>query len=109
MPEKKSTRKKTGKKVFFLLLGLVLAFLVYFFSVAVDHPPEVDDLSLVKTNREKSGDSVFFFGDNWLRRSESGLWEMCIEGDPFERGLAFGKLTCPAKMTDCSEPGRSIK
>ena len=76
MPENMSTRKKTGKKILFPLLGLVLAFIVYFFSVAVDHPPEVEDLSLVKTSREKSGDSVFFFGNNWLRKSESGLWEM---------------------------------
>jgi hypothetical protein len=93
MPEYRSSRKKTGKKVLFSLLALVIAFIVYFFSVSVDHPPEVDDLSLVKINREKAGDSTYFFGNNWLRKSESGLWEMYIEGDAFERGLAFGKLT----------------
>ena len=93
MPDRKSKRKKPGIRILYLLSGLVVAFLVYFFSVAVDHPPKVEDLSLVKINREKSGDSVLFFGNNWLRRSESGLWEMGVEGDPFERGLAFGKLT----------------
>jgi predicted choloylglycine hydrolase len=93
MPENRSARKKTGKKILFFLLGLVLVFVVYFFSVAVDHPPKVDDLSLVKINREKIGNNTYFFGKNWLRKSESGLWEMYIEGDPFERGLAFGKLT----------------
>jgi isopenicillin-N N-acyltransferase like protein len=93
MPENRSTRKKTGKRILFFLLGVILVFIVYFFSVAIDHPPEVDDLSLVKVDREKVGNNAFFFGKNWIRKSESGLWEMYIEGDPFERGLAFGKLT----------------
>ncbi|OFY57095.1 MAG: hypothetical protein A2Y87_10805 [Bacteroidetes bacterium RBG_13_46_8] len=93
MPEKMTTRNKTGKKFLLSLSALVFAFIVYFFSVSVERPPEVDDLSLVKISREKAGDSVFFFGNNWLRKSESGLWEMYIEGEPFERGLAFGKLT----------------
>ena len=31
--------------------------------------------------------------NNWLRKSESGLWEAYIEGEPFERGVAFGQLT----------------
>ncbi|MBL7932879.1 MAG: peptidase C45, partial [Bacteroidia bacterium] len=32
-------------------------------------------------------------GQNWLRKSESGLWEMYVEGDAFERGVINGKLT----------------
>ena len=28
-----------------------------------------------------------------VRKSESGLWEAYIEGKPFERGVAFGRLT----------------
>jgi hypothetical protein len=93
MPENISSRRKKGNKILYILLGLVLVFVIYFFSVAVDHPPEVKDMSLADISREKIGDSVFFFDNNWLRKSESGLWEMYIEGDAFERGLAFGKLT----------------
>lgn len=33
------------------------------------------------------------FGQSMLRKSESGLWEMRLEGDPVDRGVAFGKLT----------------
>lgn len=33
------------------------------------------------------------YGDNYLRRSKSGLWEMKIKGGDFERGVAAGKLT----------------
>jgi hypothetical protein len=93
MPDHTLHRKRTGKKILFFLAGLVLVFVVYFFSVSIEHPPLVEDLSLVNTNREKAGDNLFFLGHNWLRRSESGLWEMYIEGAPFERGIAFGKLT----------------
>jgi isopenicillin-N N-acyltransferase-like protein len=93
MPESRSYRKKTWKGILLSILILLIVLIVYFFSVAIEHPPEVEDLSRVKISREKAGDNVFFFGNSWLRKSESGLWEMVIEGDPFERGLAFGKLT----------------
>jgi len=33
------------------------------------------------------------FDGNYLRQSESGLWEMKISGEPFERGVAIGRLT----------------
>jgi isopenicillin-N N-acyltransferase like protein len=32
-------------------------------------------------------------GNNWIRKSESGLYELYVEGDGFERGLAIGKLS----------------
>ena len=31
--------------------------------------------------------------DNWFRKSKSGLYELYVEGDPFERGVINGKLT----------------
>ncbi|MDL2291899.1 C45 family peptidase, partial [Bacteroides sp. OttesenSCG-928-F21] len=33
------------------------------------------------------------YGPNRLRQSESGLWELYVEGDAFERGEAIGKLS----------------
>lgn len=33
------------------------------------------------------------YGPNMLRQSESGLWELYVEGDAFERGEAIGKLS----------------
>ncbi|MES2287732.1 MAG: C45 family peptidase [Bacteroidota bacterium] len=38
-------------------------------------------------------ENYYTLGNNWLKKSESGLWEMYIEGDGFERGVAIGKLT----------------
>jgi isopenicillin-N N-acyltransferase-like protein len=93
MLNKMAARRKIWIKLLFALLLIILAFLVYFALVAIDHPPEVQDLSALQTEREKIGVNTYILGNNWLRKSESGLWEMYIEGDPFERGVAFGKLT----------------
>jgi hypothetical protein len=68
-------------------------FIAWFLLVAIEHPPIVKDMSCLKTERQKVGENTYFVGNNWLRKSESGLWEIYLEGDPFERGVAFGKLT----------------
>jgi hypothetical protein len=36
---------------------------------------------------------LYTLGPNWFRRSETGLYELYVEGDPYERGLSIGKLT----------------
>jgi len=72
---------------------LIAALLVCFFILVVDRPPVVRDLSSLDWQRENVGENTYIVGNSWLRKSESGLWEMYIEGEPFERGVAFGKLT----------------
>lgn len=74
------------------LAALVIFFIIWLLLVAVDHPPEVSDKSVLNAERIKAGDNLYILGNNWLRKSENGLWEMYVEGDPFERGVAFGKL-----------------
>jgi hypothetical protein len=66
---------------------------VYFAIVAIDRPPEIQDLSSLETKRISLGNDTYAYGNNWLRKSESGLWEAYIEGKPFDRGVAFGQLT----------------
>jgi hypothetical protein len=75
----------------FLLLILIL--IVYLLIIAVDHPPKEDDFSGMRTRRIRYGANTYILGNNWLRKSESGLWEAYIEGKPFNRGVAFGRLT----------------
>ncbi len=75
---------------FFLVL---LILVVYFVIIAIDHPPRVEDLSSLNTQRLHPSKNTYIYGHNWLRKSESGLWEAYIEGKPFERGVAFGRLT----------------
>jgi len=67
--------------------------MISFFRASRENPPKVDDLSSLKIKREQVNQDMYFFGDKWLRKNESGLYEMYIEGRPFERGVAFGRLT----------------
>jgi predicted choloylglycine hydrolase len=39
------------------------------------------------------GPDQYRIGNNWLKKNEYGLWEMYLEGSPFERGVISGKLT----------------
>ncbi|MGK4568417.1 hypothetical protein [Flavobacterium sp. 3HN19-14] len=41
----------------------------------------------------KLSDTTFISGNNTLVKNREGLWELYIEGDPLERGLAFGALS----------------
>ncbi len=75
---------------FFIIL-LILA--VYFVIIAIDRPPEIKDMTSLEIQRMNPAKDTYTYGNNWLRKSESGLWEAYIEGKPFERGVAFGKLT----------------
>jgi hypothetical protein len=75
------------------LVVIILGFALWTVIVAVDHPPVVKDMSSLNSERQKVNDSTYYLGNNWLRKSESGIWEMYIEGNAFERGVAFGKLT----------------
>ena len=53
-------------------------------------PPNVHEIQIGK--REKVGENHFVLGDNWLKKNEQGIWEMYIEGAPYERGLIYGEL-----------------
>lgn len=48
---------------------------------------------MAKMIRLNPSENFYTLGNNWLKKSESGLWEMYIEGNGFERGVAIGKLT----------------
>lgn len=56
-------------------------------------PPEILDKSSVNESRVELSKDFYGLKNNRLRKSESGLWELYIEGDAFERGVYTGKLT----------------
>ena len=75
----------------FLLLLLALA--VYLYAVAIMNPPQPADTACVNWQRDSLSATCYTLGNNWLRRADSGLWELYVEGEPFQRGVANGKLT----------------
>lgn len=70
----------------------LIAFVLYFFSAIQTPVPEVSDKTAWDWKREHPSDSVWTVKGNWLRKSETGLWEVYLEGKPFERGAAYGNL-----------------
>jgi len=91
--KKKALYRRISVRILLGFLAFILILMIYFALVAIDRPPEIKDLSSLNIQRNDHDSNAFSFGNSWLRKSESGLWEAYIEGEPFERGVAFGQLT----------------
>lgn len=90
---KQFTFKKFIKYFFLSLIILLSVFTVYFFQAIKMPPPKVADLSSLNEKREVLGENFYGIKNNRLRKSESGLYELYVEGNPFEIGVYNGKLT----------------
>src|SRR5690606_35978294 len=76
--------------VFVLLFGLLF---VYLARVSRINPPVVKDLSALQLQRQQPDTGLYTINHSWFRKSNSGLYEMYIQGNPFERGVINGKLS----------------
>ena len=87
-------------RFFRFLLYLVLFFFVtiialvgwYYFDTQISPPPASQDV-INNTVRETVDKNHYRIGKNWLKKNKYGLWEMYLEGSPFEMGVVNGKLT----------------
>ena len=78
-----------------LLIVIVLPLVVFIIYVKWGLEPTVPQITdrSPESLQRITVDSTFFKIKNcWLRKSNSGLWEEYIEGQPFERGVIAGKL-----------------
>lgn len=55
-------------------------------------PPQPNDLSYLELEREEPVPGFYTIGNNWMQQNELGLYELYLEGEPFERGVIYGKL-----------------
>lgn len=89
-------KKKLKKKLLYSLAVLVLLliiFLIYFKVVTdIEFPVPVDE-STLGLERIEIEEDFFVCGEAWLKKSKTGLWELFIEGNPFDLGVINGKLT----------------
>lgn len=86
----KKAIKYTGF-TFLLLVVVLVAGIGYLYFSADMKKPEYEPA--VATDKVYQTDSLRHYADNWLRHSDSGLWEMYIAGNPAFRGEAIGKLS----------------
>ena len=89
-------RKKFWKRVLYVFGGflfLLLIAAIYLVQISKIDPPQPKDISSLQWQRADHGNSFYTLKNNWFRKSKSGLYELYVEGDPFERGVINGKLT----------------
>jgi isopenicillin-N N-acyltransferase-like protein len=92
MPEAKKTIRRIARV--FLVIGLlILAGIVYILIVSKASPPSVSDKSALGWQRSEPSPGLYTIGNSWFRRSHSGLYELYVEGQPYQRGVVNGKLT----------------
>src|ERR1700754_187648 len=91
---------RRGKKIRRVLLYILGSFLlllligfIYLYSVAVVDPPKPADMGSLEWQRKEVSSGFYTLKNSWFRKSKSGLYEMYVEGNPFERGVVNGKLS----------------
>ncbi|MEO7176793.1 MAG: C45 family peptidase [Saprospiraceae bacterium] len=76
-----------------LLLLLSMGLYIHFFCQ--QEAPDVVAYQGAKTYQIQQDSGLTKYGPNWFRESNSGLYEMYVEGNPYERGLAIGQMSKP--------------
>jgi len=96
MTKKRSGWRKFGRILLYItgaFLLLIVVLVIYVMSVSHIDPPEIADKHALQLQRTQLDTSCYTIGNNWFRKSNSGLYEMYVEGAPFERGVVYGKLS----------------
>ncbi len=75
---------------FELLLGFLIVLILYIILASDITPPDVPELNIGE--RTKIAEDHYVLGNNWLKKNDEGIWEMYVEGTPYERGIIYGKL-----------------
>ncbi|GEP93140.1 Acyl-coenzyme A:6-aminopenicillanic acid acyl-transferase [Chitinophaga terrae (ex Kim and Jung 2007)] len=94
--KKRSGWRIAGRILLFVfggLLALIIGLIIYLVAISGMEPPAVKDKETLKLQRTQIDSTCYTIGNNWFRKSNSGLYEMYVEGEPFERGVINGKLS----------------
>lgn len=76
--------------------GFILLFIILNscgVSKSLHDVPDVSTYNSTIPERIETSDSTFTLGNNHLSKNKQGLWELYVEGNPYERGLITGHLT----------------
>jgi len=96
MPNKPKRPYRFWRRLLRVIGGFVLLLLLFFlYLVWVSNikPPAIKDESSLQWQRTQPDSGLYAINNSWLRKSNSGLYEMYVEGMPFERGVINGKLS----------------
>lgn len=76
-----------------VLFVLLVIFIIYFVIVVRVPEPKIADKTALNNSRENISENFYKTKNGWLKKNKSGLWELYVEGNAFERGVANGILT----------------
>ncbi len=80
-------------KTLAIIAGILLVlFILFKLTTRIDKPDIPKNFSLAE-DIETTDSNFYHIKNNWLQKNKYGLWEMYIEGEPYERGVINGKLT----------------
>ena len=80
------------KRVALAIFLFISCFIIYMACVCLVDPPNISDQRSLHLERREESPGFYTIQNNWFRKSNSGLYELYIEGAPFERGVIAGKL-----------------
>jgi predicted choloylglycine hydrolase len=76
--------------IFLLITGILFGLFIWRIKVPT---PRLESTKTVESyKRIKVGENHYRVGNCWLRKNKHGIWEMYLEGAPYERGLIYGVL-----------------
>ena len=80
-------------KSLLVLTGLLLvALLLLWWRVSIPTPKVNKELTPASYVRKQTGPESYAVNNCWLRKNKYGIWELYLEGEPYERGLIYGVL-----------------
>jgi isopenicillin-N N-acyltransferase-like protein len=93
MPQPMRKLRKIVFRTLLVFTLLLVGFAIYFvIAIQIDVPKIKNDTTL-NWKRQTVSPEFYKVNQNWLKHSKSGLWELYVEGDAYERGIANGMLT----------------
>ncbi len=87
---------KIARRLLYIFGSLILLLLIgyaWLYSVAIANPPPEPGNATLRLSRKALSPTAWTLNKNWFRKSKSGLYEMYVEGKPFQRGVINGKLS----------------
>lgn len=83
------------RKLFCLIILFAFSLMIFSCgtSKSLQHKPQLAGYNNAIPVVKKLSNTSFSSGNNFLLKNKQGLWELYVEGDPLERGLAFGSLS----------------
>ncbi|NIJ54901.1 C45 family autoproteolytic acyltransferase/hydolase [Dyadobacter arcticus] len=76
--------------IFFLVIGLLFG--LFLWRIHVPAPKLESTKTTESYKRVKVAENHYAIGNCWLKKNKYGIWEMYLEGAPYERGLIYGIL-----------------